>query len=253
MRSKTSVLLFVLGASCVLLAQDGYRRDQFGEVAATAMEHVARQLYGTVRIRWEDRVWFVDELGRTREVGFPGFLQTPVSGGYVFATCLDFPQERHEAIQRFGKFESVAPIPATSVVVLRSNVLGNVLDLRTGQFFQSPTLTQCMGIEVVGLPPAPRMPLLRVQYASFHRGNDWTGGLEWLATLDTDAMSTTERLPTRLWKTYRSGKAVRERLRVLEAAVGAVDVLSTTTGYSVRVRCAKPCVMSPTELLSAEW
>jgi hypothetical protein len=210
-------------------------------------------MYGEVTIRWDDRVWLVRPAGEAREVRWPGFSQVPLSNGFLFATCVEMVAERQEAIRRAEQFQATETGGAgAELAVFKTDSAGHLTDSRRGLLLAVPTVTQCIDSQPVTISADGRWPMVRVRYASFHVGSDWTGGIEWSVVIDSDSMSTTESIPIRVWKKTKSGRAFREVLRVNKRDDG-MDVRGLNGGKTIRIACGTPCLVSSEAILREEW
>jgi hypothetical protein len=184
----------------------------------------------------------------------PGFLQLQTPDGYLFAGCVEFVTERERAVRQLNAFAHIRlPNSVTTVVVYKTTRDGHLRELRHSEFFETAILTQCIDIDV-RTGAHDRWPLLEARYASFHQGNDWAGGIEWHALIEGESMSMIRRMPTRLWKNGRQGRAIRERFGAVEAAPGLIELRAASTGKTVQLQCDRSsCLVTPDQVLREDW
>jgi hypothetical protein len=198
-------------------------------------------------------VALISEAG-AREVSLPGFLQSQAPDGFFIATCFEFAAETKLLVRAYRALErSSASATPTLLLAIRATKSGSVADLRHAVLLEGSPVTQCVDVDLREDKAGYPWPTLEVRFASFHRGADWTGGIEWKSVIETVSMSTTNRMPLRLWKQVRGGEAVVHRLQVTEVGQGFVEIRSLTTERVVRLPCGNTCAVPPEEVLRSAW
>lgn len=252
---RTSLLLYCCALGYAVDAQDGYRRSQFGEVSAHAVEQAASRIYGKVRIRWDDRVLLIDPTGQSREITLPGFLQLPIAGGYLFATCIEFAGDMQGGLGRVDDPQAVhVATAAPTLAVFRTTEAGDVTDSRHAALSHGSAPVRCIDVQIRDVrSTAASWPVLEVRYASLHQTDNWSGGIEWHALVDSQSMVPTDQLPTRLWKMTKQGTRVREQLKVTRTSDAGLEIRAVTSGRIIRIKCGASCIVPPEDLLREEW
>ncbi len=251
--SRAAALCAVLAASWVE-AQGPDRRAQFGLVAAHAVEGALAGLFPGAALQWRDRVLLTRPDTPAEEIFLPGFLQRPISGGFLFATGLELEGPKKDAMKKVESLEVVPTGSApTRLLLFRTNSSGDLLAERTGTLDTTAAVTQGLDLQILNTPANHTWPMLRIRYRSFHLHDTGSAAIEWTALVNGDSMSMVERVPTRVVVRPREGSPISEVLLPTRINPELIEIRGVTRGKTLRLPCATPCLVDAGAVLAESW
>lgn len=182
-------------------------RAQFGLPDATVLEAVVARLFPGATIEWSTRIELRMPTGELRLLSVPGFTLRPVADQYLFATCIDLPDERAEAEQRVARFQSRASRESTLRLAtgwVRAS--GDLIDLRIVDVPVAGSAPACRDLQIVEVAASGSWPKLTLAYGSLFTGDDWWARVDAASRVDSATGKSSDVAPQRVTKTWRDGQ-----------------------------------------------
>jgi hypothetical protein len=236
--------LYLSAAAAALpgaLAAQDWRRE-LGEDRAVAVEAIVKAAYPGATVTWKGRTVVQFPDGRSRQLSLPGFRRFETGSGPLVVSCVEFEEDRKNAVRLLQNFEPVDMLAVTRLVTARPAGGSGGTAQRARLLDEAAPVTECRKIEVEEWNQSGgRTPKrIRIQYETMQGGPDWYGAVEWSATVDIESLTEIRRVPVIFRLVRDSGVSVTDAVASRSSPGGQTEFVGVSSGRVIH-RCSEPC------------